>query len=152
MNIFLSQAKAHIENTHRELSLLANLSALIYESFPNLNWAGFYLYDQDQQELYLGPFQGKVACTLIKKGAGVCGTAVATGQVQVVDDVHQFPGHIACDSASNSELVIPVFVQGKVHSVLDIDSVEFGNFKEEYVKVLTEVVKLLQTKLEQLRS
>lgn len=99
---------------------LANISAVLYEHVTNLNWLGFYLMKQG--ELVLGPFQGKVACVRIPVGKGVCGTAVATGEVQRVADVNQFDGHIACDSASQSELVLPIHYQGKVVAVLDVDS------------------------------
>ncbi len=101
---------------------LANLAALFYHSLPDLNWAGFYLWDQLSQELVLGPFQGKPACLRIKSGRGVCGTAYLTQSVQRVDDVHTFPGHIACDAASVAELVIPLMWQGQCVGVLDLDS------------------------------
>ena len=101
--------------------VLANASALLYTQLPRLNWAGFYLRRND--ELILGPFQGQPACVRIPFGKGVCGTAAALDQVQRVKDVHQFPGHIACDSASNSEIVIPLHDQtGRLAGVLDIDS------------------------------
>ncbi|TRW49723.1 GAF domain-containing protein [Aliidiomarina halalkaliphila] len=105
---------------------LANISAVLYDQIDRLNWLGFYIVKQD--ELVLGPFQGKVACVRIGHGKGVCGAAWATGKTQRVDDVHAFPGHIACDSASNSELVVPIFYQGKVVAVLDIDSPETERF------------------------
>ena len=99
---------------------LSNVSALLWDALPDLNWAGFYLMRQGR--LVLGPFQGKVACIHIAVGKGVCGTAVAEDRVQRVPDVHQFPGHIACDSASNSEIVLPLHRNGQVVGVLDIDS------------------------------
>ena len=98
----------------------ANLSALIYQCVPDLNWAGFYLADDD--ELVVGPFQGLPACVRIALGRGVCGTAAATGQTQRVDDVEAFPGHIACDGATRSELVVPLFDDGRLVGVLDLDS------------------------------
>ncbi|WP_194755668.1 GAF domain-containing protein [Aliidiomarina indica] len=107
---------------------LANISAVLYDQIDRLNWLGFYLVKQD--ELVLGPFQGKVACVRIGHGKGVCGAAWATGETQRIDDVHAFPGHIACDSASNSELVVPIFHQGRVVAVLDIDSPESARFSE----------------------
>ena len=99
---------------------LSNVSALLWDALPNLNWAGFYLMRDGR--LVLGPFQGKVACIHIAVGKGVCGTAVAEDRVQRVPDVHRFPGHIACDSASNSEIVLPIHRNGQVVGVLDIDS------------------------------
>jgi L-methionine (R)-S-oxide reductase len=108
---------------------MANASALIWESLPDLNWAGFYR--NFGGELVLGPFQGRPACIRIPFGRGVCGTAVATGQVQRVDDVHAFPGHIACDSASRSELVVPIRRGSDVVAVLDLDSPLPARFTQE---------------------
>ena len=105
---------------------MANAAALIWETLPGLNWAGFYR--NLGGELVLGPFQGRVACIRIKFGEGVCGTAAATQSVQRVDDVHAFPGHIACDSASNSELVVPIVNNGDLIAVLDLDSPETARF------------------------
>ncbi|WP_417760741.1 GAF domain-containing protein [Shewanella sp.] len=110
------------------IAAMANFSALINEQLTELNWAGFYLLKGD--ELVLGPFQGKVACVRIPVGKGVCGTAVALNQTQRVDNVHEFDGHIACDSASNSEIVVPVRHNGQVVAVLDIDSPVFARFTE----------------------
>jgi GAF domain-containing protein len=103
---------------------MANAAAVIWETLPGLNWAGFYrnVAGEDGPELVLGPFQGRPACIRIKFGEGVCGTAAATRQVQRVDDVHAFPGHIACDSASASELVVPIIRDGELLAVLDLDS------------------------------
>lgn len=108
------------------LSALCNAAALLWEALPDINWVGFYLLREDT--LYLGPFQGKVACMSIPVGRGVCGTAVQTGSIQLVKDVHQFPGHIACDSASRSELVIPLWKNDKMIGVLDIDSPVLARF------------------------
>lgn len=108
---------------------LANASALLWQHLDRLNWAGFYLLNKDK--LILGPFQGKPACIEIPVGRGVCGTAVLEDRTVLVPDVHQFPGHIACDSASNSEIVIPLRQNGKIIGVLDIDSPEFDHFSEE---------------------
>ena len=113
---------------HRTANL-ANASALIYETLEDLNWAGFYLLEGEL--LVLGPFQGKPACIEIPLGRGVCGTAAQTGQTQLVPDVHLFPGHIACDSASNSEIVVPLRIDGKVAGVLDLDSPWPGRFTVE---------------------
>ncbi len=108
---------------------MANVAALIWESLPDLNWAGFYR--NVDGELLLGPFQGRPACIRIKFGEGVCGAAAATLQVQRIDDVHAFPGHIACDSASNSELVVPILRDGELIAVLDLDSPTTARFTEE---------------------
>ena len=108
---------------------MANAAALIWETLPGLNWAGFYR--NVGGELVLGPFQGRVACIRIKFGEGVCGTAAATLQAQRVDDVHAFPGHIACDSASNSELVVPIVRDGELIAVLDLDSPTQARFDAE---------------------
>lgn len=108
----------------------ANMSALIFEQVPDLNWAGFYFL-RTPEELVLGPFQGKPACVRIAVGRGVCGAAVARRSTQRVEDVHEFPGHIACDSASRSELVVPLMRAGKVYGVLDLDSPSPGRFDAE---------------------
>lgn len=108
---------------------LANSAALIYHSLPDLNWAGFYLLKDG--ELVVGPFQGKPACVRIAIGKGVCGTAAAQRKTQVVRDVHEFPGHIACDAASNSEIVVPMIRNGELIGVLDLDSPNLARFDEE---------------------
>ena len=108
---------------------MANAAGLIYETLPDVNWVGFYR--NVDGELVLGPFQGRPACIRIKFGEGVCGAAAATRQVQRVEDVHAFPGHIACDSASNSEIVVPLIRDGELLGVLDIDSPKHGRFSEE---------------------
>lgn len=111
------------------LATLANTSALLFERLSDVNWAGFYLLEGET--LVLGPFQGKLACVRIPVGRGVCGTAVAQDQVQRVDDVHAFDGHIACDSASNAEIVLPLKVNNQIIGVLDIDSTVFNRFTHE---------------------
>lgn len=108
---------------------MANAAALIYETLPDVNWAGFYR--NVDEELVLGPFQGRAACIRIAFGSGVCGTAAATRETQLIEDVHAFPGHIACDSASNSEIVVPLVRDGDLIGVLDIDSPVTGRFNEE---------------------
>ena len=118
-----------LDGVPHRIANLANASALIYESLEDLNWAGFYLLEGET--LVLGPFQGKPACIEIPLGRGVCGTAAQTGQTQLVPDVHLFPGHIACDSASNSAIVVPLRVDGKVVGVLDLDSPWPGRFTDE---------------------
>lgn len=127
---------------------MGNISSLLYFNLKDVNWAGFYLYKND--ELVLGPFNGKVACTRIAMGKGVCGTAAKEGKIQVVEDVHKFPGHIACDSASNSEIVIPLYKDQKLIGVLDIDSFNKGTFDEEDSKGLSKMMEVLleKTKLE----
>lgn len=132
--------------THGEPDLvanLANISALLNLCLPDLNWVGFYLR-RTPQTLVLGPFQGKPACLRIAMGQGVCGTAAASGQVQRVADVHAFSGHIACDADSNAEIVLPLFSQGQVVAVLDIDSPSLNRFSAEDEAGLLELVKLLE--------
>ena len=130
------------EGVPYETANLANASALLWEHLPDLNWAGFY--KMTDGKLVLGPFQGKTACIEIEIGRGVCGTAVAENKTQLVYDVHQFPGHIACDCASNSEIVVPIQVNGKIWGVLDIDSPVIGRFSEEDKTGLEEFVKVLE--------
>ncbi|MBO4406792.1 MAG: GAF domain-containing protein [Clostridia bacterium] len=124
---------------------LANASALLYETLPDLNWVGFYLFEKDR--LVLGPFQGKVACIEILPGRGVCGAAFLTGLTQRVPDVHAFPGHIACDGASNAELVIPLRIGGRTVGVLDLDSPLYDRFSEEDQAVLEECARVLEKEL-----
>ena len=124
-----ARLRALIEGVPHEVANLANASALLWESLENINWAGFYRMENGL--LVLGPFQGKPACIEIPVGRGVCGTAVAENRTQLVYDVHDFPGHIACDSASNSEIVIPLHCGGAVFGVLDIDSPRVGRFDEK---------------------
>ncbi|MFC3032108.1 GAF domain-containing protein [Pseudoalteromonas fenneropenaei] len=124
------QAKGLIGDEPNMIANMANLSALLWMSLEDINWVGFYIMDGDD-ELVLGPFQGKPACIRIPVGKGVCGTAVAMQQTQLVEDVHLFPGHIACDAASNSEIVVPVYRNGKVVAVLDIDSPSLARFDEQ---------------------
>lgn len=121
--------EALIEGVPHLISNLANASALLYEELPELNWAGFYLLESEK--LVLGPFQGKTACIEIPLGRGVCGTAAQQDKTQLVPNVHEFPGHIACDGASNSEIVVPLHVNGRLFGVLDIDSPQFSRFSEE---------------------
>ncbi|WON78800.1 GAF domain-containing protein [Serratia sp. UGAL515B_01] len=121
--------QALLEGETHFIAALANASALLNERLSNVNWVGFYLIDDNQ--LILGPFQGKVACVRIPVGKGVCGTAVAEKRVQRVADVHAFPGHIACDAASNAEIVLPLEVNGQVIGVLDIDSTVYQRFDEQ---------------------
>ncbi|CNE97862.1 gaf domain-containing protein [Yersinia nurmii] len=137
---------ALISGEYNFIATLSNVSALLYERLDGLNWAGFYLMDGNQ--LVLGPFQGKIACVRIPVGKGVCGTAVSQNRVQRVGDVHAFPGHIACDAASNAEIVLPIAINGVVIGVLDIDSTVYDRFDEEDEKGLTSVVAGLCAHLE----
>jgi GAF domain-containing protein len=123
------------------LANAANMSALLYEALPDLNWAGFYLLQQ--RELVLGPFQGKVACVRIALGRGVCGTAAERRETLIVPDVNAFPGHIACDAASRSEIVVPMIKGGRLLGVLDIDSPQLARFDQEDGAGLTAAVALL---------
>jgi GAF domain-containing protein len=127
--LLISQVSALIEDEDDIICAMANTSAAIFETVPEINWAGFYR--EKNGALKLGPFQGKVACTDIKCGKGVCGTAMEQGAAQLVPDVHKFPGHIACDSASNSEIVVPLYGKsGAFLGVLDIDSPRLNRFDE----------------------
>jgi GAF domain-containing protein len=120
----LSAARAITEGEPDAIANMANIAALIWQFIPDLNWAGFYRFDDSKSpgELVLGPFQGKAACIRIALGKGVCGTAAATRTTQLVEDVHAFPGHIACDAASASEVVVPIVHDGRLIGVLDLDS------------------------------
>ena len=128
--LLLEQMRALLEGEHDRIANAANFAALVYDSLPNLNWAGFYFYDG--KELVVGPFQGKPACWRIALGKGVCGTAAASRTTQLVRDVHAFPGHIACDAASNSEIVVPLIASdGSLIGVWDVDSPKLARFDEE---------------------
>ena len=137
--------KAQLKNEKNLLANLSNISAIIAAYMDDINWAGFYLMVDG--ELVLGPFQGKPACNRIEVGKGVCGTAVATGQPQVVINVLELENHIACDSASRSELVIPIYKEGTIFGVLDIDSPSFGRFGDLEKASMVELVRLLETSL-----
>ena len=128
-DLICRQLESLSENVEWDVTVLSNAAALLWDSLEDINWAGFYLMKDGK--LLLGPFQGKPACTVIEVGKGVCGTAVAEDKTQLVKNVHEFPGHIACDSASNSEIVVPVHAEGSVYGVLDIDSPLLGRFTEE---------------------
>jgi L-methionine (R)-S-oxide reductase len=122
----LQQLSGVFSGERNALANSANMCALLYQLLPDLNWAGFYFLQEG--ELVLGPFQGKVACVRIALGKGVCGTAAAKRQTMVVADVHEFPGHIACDAASQSEVVVPLFEGDRLWGVLDLDSPKLGRF------------------------
>lgn len=136
----LPQITSLLETETDAVANMANVSAALFNGLPDLNWAGFYILRGE--ELVLGPFQGKPACVRIKIGRGVCGTCAQTGQAQVVKDVHQFPGHIACDSASKSEIVIPIFKEKQLWGVLDIDAPIENRFDEEDQLYLEKIVRL----------
>lgn len=140
--LLLEQLKSLIENERNVIANLANASALLHLSLEEINWAGFYL--AEGEELILGPFQGKPACIRIPFGKGVCGTAAQTDTVQRIDNVHLFAGHIACDGASNAEIVIPLHKNGKVVGVLDIDSPVFHRFSETDQQILEQFCRILE--------
>jgi len=139
------QAIGLIDGETDFIANLANLSALLNMELDDINWVGFYLFKEN--ELVLGPFQGKPACIRISVGKGVCGTAFATETVQRIDDVHQFSGHIACDAASNSEIVIPFYRNGVLTGVLDIDSPNIARFSEIDEKGLVDFMKEAEKRL-----
>jgi GAF domain-containing protein len=133
---------AMFEGCEHVIANLANASALLFDALEDINWAGFYLMEKGK--LVLGPFQGKVACVEIELGRGVCGSAALSGETVVVPNVHEFAGHIPCDGASNSEIVIPLFVGGELFGVLDIDSPVFDRFSVEDVCGLEEFAKTVE--------
>ena len=147
MNILASQVEALCEEKD-DLAMLANVAAAINMNYEQINWAGFYLYKNDER--VLGPFQGKVACTHIPMGKGVCGTSASNKKTIIVEDVHKFEGHIACDSASNSEIVVPIIYENTLIGVIDIDSFIFNRFNNEDKEILEEVAKVLANRLKKM--
>lgn len=141
-NLLLEQADALSYGVTHPIANLSNLAALLWQALEEINWCGFYLMDQGA--LMLGPFCGLPACIRIPLGRGVCGTAADEDRIQRVYDVHTFPGHIACDSASNSEIVIPIHHDGKVVGVLDIDSPTIGRFDDIDENKLLSLVQLIE--------
>ena len=141
-NLVNLQLKGLIDQVPHKIANLANASALLGQALKDINWVGFYLLEDNQ--LILGPFQGRPACIEIPVGNGVCGTAVLNDEVMLVKNVHEFPGHIACDSASNSEIVLPIHANGKIVGVLDIDSPLLARFDEDDKNGLSEFVKILE--------
>ncbi len=140
-----TQLSSIIDKSYEQISNLSNSCALLFYNMENINWAGYYFLKDD--ELYLGPFQGKVACTILKKGKGVCWECVNRGETVIVDNVHNFKTHIACDSASLSEIVIPIYKDGKIIGVLDIDSPIENRFSdsdkiglEKFVDIIKEII------------
>ena len=144
-SLLVQQLDAITKDVPHPVANLANAAALLWYGLQDINWAGFYLLEGDR--LVLGPFQGKTACVEIPMGKGVCGTAADKNRTKVVADVHQFSGHIACDSASNSEIVIPLRKNGEVVGVLDIDSPRFGRFLEADRQGLEQFAEILQSKI-----
>ena len=138
----IQQVTALTDGIPYEVANLANVSALLWQEMADINWVGFY--KMIDGALVLGPFQGKPACIRIPVGRGVCGTAVAEDKVQLVYNVHDFPGHIACDCASNSEIVLPIHVGGEIWGVLDIDSPSIGRFTEADRDGLLKIVEILE--------
>ena len=144
-NALCASLRALIAGVPHKIANLANASALIFNTLDDLNWAGFYLLEGET--LVLGPFQGKPACIEIGPGRGVCGAAVREGKTQLVCNVHEFPGHIACDSASNSELVVPIYSNGKTVGVLDLDSPTVGRFTEEDAAGMEQFVLVIEEEM-----
>lgn len=142
----LAEIKSITDGSKYLISDLSNVSFILFHRLDGVNWAGFYL--QKDGALHLGPFCGKPACIYIERGKGVCGTALASEKPVCVPDVHRFPGHIACDGDSNSELVVPIFMGGKVVAVLDLDSVLFSRFDDEDVQDFLKIAQYLETLFE----
>ncbi|UQS85167.1 GAF domain-containing protein [Apilactobacillus apisilvae] len=145
--LIVEQINSLLTGENNNTANLANASALLMQSISNISWAGFYLYDVKNNELILGPFQGKVACMHIKNGSGVCGTAFKEQKILRVEDVDKFPGHIACDSNSKSEIVIPITVNNEQLGVLDIDAPIKNRFSSEDEKTLKDFTKALSNHL-----
>ncbi len=142
----LTDVNSLLEEDAPALSNLSNFISLINHAFPKISWIGYYFAKDGF--LYLGPFQGKVACTKIKIGNGVCGTSAQQRKTVVVEDVHKFPGHIACDSGSNSEIVLPIVQNSELIGVLDLDSYQYSAFNETDKKYLEKLIKLLVDKVD----
>ena len=139
--LLVSQLKSLLVKEDNLISNLSNFTAAINDTFEKVSWVGFYLFDG--KKLYLGPFQGKVACTSIEIGNGVCGTSAERRETLIVPDVNKFPGHIFCDSSSKSEIVIPILKDDRLIGVLDLDSYEYNSFSETDKKYLEEICKFL---------
>jgi len=140
-----SQIRSLLNKEEPILSNLANLTAVLKQTFDKISWVGFYLYDGEK--LFVGPFQGKVACTIIEIGKGVCGKAAELNKTVIVKDVSKFPGHIACDPDSKSEIVVPIVKNGKLYAVLDLDSYHLNAFGETDKKYLEEYCKFLSSEI-----
>ncbi len=143
--LFIKQVKSLLSKEDNRLSNLSNLTAALKQTFEKISWVGFFL--SDGKKLYLGPFQGKIACTTIEIGKGVCGTSAAKKETIVVPDVNKFPGHIFCDADSKSEIVLPLIKNNSLLGVLDIDSASFNSFNETDKKYLEEICKFLSEEI-----
>ncbi|KAB2845956.1 MAG: GAF domain-containing protein [Melioribacteraceae bacterium] len=141
----LPQVEAILNKEEPVITNLSNFTALLKQSFKKISWVGFYFFDGEK--LVLGPFQGKVACTIIKMGKGVCGTSAQKRETVIVENVHEFPGHIACDGGSNSEIVVPIISNDNLIGVLDLDSYEFSAFNENDKIYLEKMCRQLLDKL-----
>ncbi|QZN93623.1 GAF domain-containing protein [Limosilactobacillus panis] len=141
--LILQQLSALLAGEHQSITVMANTSALVNQVVSQLNWVGFYLYDHDKDDLFLGPFQGNVACMHIKPGHGVCGTAAQHRHMVNVEDVSRFPGYISCDADSQSELVVPLVMDGKLIGVFDIDAPVKGRFDDDLTKFLIDVAAIV---------
>ncbi|WP_105957157.1 GAF domain-containing protein [Apilactobacillus quenuiae] len=146
-SMIAKQLDALLINEDNNIANMANASALLMQNIQNISWAGFYLYEEQKDELILGPFQGKVACVHIKNGNGVCGTVLKEQKVQRIKNVNNFPGHIACDSDSKSEIVIPITKNGNKFGVLDIDAPILNRFSMEDEIILKEFTKVFTNHL-----
>ncbi len=146
----MKKLSALLEETKLDISILANSSALLFEHLEEINWVGFYIHQNNS--LYLGPFQGKIACTEIPFTKGVCGACATTRQTLMVPNVHEFSGHIACDSASNSEICIPIIIQNKLYAILDIDSPKYNRFNQTDKRYLEEITKIISEKIENIQQ
>lgn len=143
--LLIKQVKSLLDRNNNLITNLSNFTAALKQTFSKISWAGFYIYDGSK--LYLGPFQGKVACTEIQIGSGVCGTSAQKLETIIVPDVDKFPGHIACDVESRSEIVVPIFKENKLFGVLDVDSSEYNSFNETDKKYLEELVDYLSKEI-----
>ena len=141
--MFIKQIKAIINEEAPLISNLSNISRILFEKINGVSWSGFYLYSNEKEMLYLGPYQGPLACTTIEMNKGVCGTSAYLKKTINVPDVHAFPGHIACSSLTNSEIVVPIIKDGEVCGVIDLDSNEFNNFDEQDQTILEEVAEII---------
>ena len=150
MNKILETIKCYFDdyNEHDEITILSNTSAIINQLFPDINWVGFYLFKDGV--LKLGPFQGKPACMIIKLENGVCGWSARNMKSIIVDDVHTFEGHIACDSASNSELVVPIIIDNSLYGLLDIDSPLYSRFSKEDLNTMEDIIEYISKKIKRL--
>lgn len=141
--ILISQAEALTADINNVITNLANVAALLMQSNPQVSWAGFYMFNPKANHLWLGPYQGKLACNIIPNGKGVCGTACQRKRPQLVKDVNQFPGHIACDSASQSEIVVPLLYGSQILGVMDLDSNQLNTFTGHDSQILEEIAKVV---------